>query len=341
MTKFTTYALLIISLMVSSMDIFSQPTVKIGHYSGCSNTEILIPIEIENFEDVAALTINIGVDTSSIEYIGIENVNSIFSTGDFVSGINLNQQFISLNWASFTAANIEKGIMCNIRILQKKDTVNFNFQNNCEIVRSNLTIIQNVEYIDGTLVTLSSYSPNPDYQSVIEGGSATISLLNLSENTSCQWQINDNENWNIIIDTPPYEGALTSTLSIQSVSLDMNNSVYRCMLSNNICSVVSSVSELNVLPSSLNELNKQISQTINVYPNPVDDYLNCTFNSNIQSGVLRLINVNGKILKSKQLNNIVSEDNLSFNMTNINAGTYLLQLLQNNQIISSVKILRN
>ncbi len=332
MTKFFTYNFLIVLMAISSLSIIGQPIVKIGHYTGCSNTELLIPVEIENFEDVAALTLYIGV--------GLENINDIFSTGTFLGGINLTSQSISLNWLSFTPASIDTGIMCNIRILLKKDALNFNFDNNCEIVLSDLTIVENVEYIDGSLVALNSFIPNPLSQSVIDGGLATIELPNLPEDITCQWQWYDSDSWINIVEEIPYVGVITNTLTIQPVFSEMNGNLYRCYVSNDICSEGSEVSELLVTPNDIGESIEQNNNAVNVFPNPVNDYLNCSFNTNVQEAEVRLININGELLKYMQLGDVGAEKTLLFDMIDEKAGTYLFQLLSQKQVVSTLKILR-
>ena len=50
MTIFFTYSFLIVLMVILSLSTVGQIIVKIGNYTGCSNTEVLIPVEIENFE---------------------------------------------------------------------------------------------------------------------------------------------------------------------------------------------------------------------------------------------------------------------------------------------------
>ena len=83
-SNFLTLTVLVIGLMVLPLVSISQPVLKIDDYFGCSSTEVVIPIKIENFNDISALTVYIGIDTSNIEYIGLENINDAFSSGMFV-----------------------------------------------------------------------------------------------------------------------------------------------------------------------------------------------------------------------------------------------------------------
>jgi len=327
---------LVMGLVVLPLNSIGQPVLKIGNYYGCSSIEVLIPVELENFEDISAFTIYVGVDTSNIEYIGFENINEVFSSGNFVGGVNLQNQYITFNWASLTPISIESGVMCNIRILLKNNSVDLSFLDICEVVRSDLSIIDNVDYYNGSVTSMNSIEPMPSYQSLIEDSQATIELVGLSSDISCHWQINSDNQWVDIDDAAPYSGVNTFSLFIQSVSIDMNNTLFRGMLSNDICSGGSVVSELVVTTSNLDE--QIMVSPIQVYPNPADEYLNCVFNKNIQNAELKLISLGGRILFKQNLRNIISGQLFSMNIENIESGHYILNLYDNGILISNIKV---
>ncbi len=332
---------LIIALMVLPYNVTGQTVVKIDHYMNCSDTEVLIPVELENFEDVAAFTLYIGVNTDNIEYIDVESVNEVFATGNLIGGVNLEEQTIILTWASFTPANLDEGVICNIRVLFKNNPANFSFLDNCEIISSDLSIIENVEYFDGSLVTLSSITIDPVVQTVTEGEPATIGLIDLAEGISCQWQILENENWINLENMSPYSGVHTAQLLIQPVSANLNASLFRCMLSSGTCSESSMESELLVIPVGFEELDGKGEITpLNIYPNPVEEYLNCIINSNIPDAELRLINTSGVMLIIQQLGDVDSGEMLALNLSNVKSGIYFLQLISKDNVITTLKVLR-
>ena len=327
---------LILAWMVLPQNAFSQPKLKIGNYKGCSNTEMLIPIEVIDFEEISALTLYIGVNSDNVDYIGIEDINDAFSNGDFVGGDNVEGQ-ITLNWFSLTAANLDSGLMCSMRVKLKQDTVNFNFLDYCEIVQFPLTVLDDVEYSNGSMYVMQTFEIDPSSQSVIDDESAYISMLELTDDISCQWQESIEGNWANLEDSPPYSGVLTSQLAIQGVSLEMNETLFRCLLSIDACSVESAESQLLVSPIGVNELKEQI---ISVFPNPTTDYLKCVFASNIHNADLQLISSTGKIVLRHHLENIISGQEVSLNMANLPSGNYVLQLLKDNEMISVNKVLK-
>ncbi len=330
---------LIMVWMVLPSVAYSQTMVKIGNYTGCSNTEVLVPVEVEHFEDISAITIYIQCDTANFDYIDIVNVNDAFSSGDFMAGVNNKSQIVLL-WNTLPpAANLDNGVLCNIHLLLKKETVNFNFQQNSEIVQSDFTIIENVEYVDGLLVSLNSYNIDPVSQTVVEESSASIKMQELPDSINCQWQIQNDDIWTDLEDLPPYTGVKTSQLSIESVSLQMNEKFFRCLLSNDFCVDGSSESQLLVTPNGVIEVNGQLN-TVSVYPNPVNTLLNCHFNESVLNTELKMVNSKGVIIMSKQLGDMFSGDKLSLNISDFNAGQYILQLFSKGKRISDLKIIK-
>ncbi len=340
LNQFFSFLGLILVFVVLPLNTIGQPEVRIDDYTACINSEVLIPIEIKNFEDIAAITLYIGINTSDIEFIGLEDVNSVFSSGDFMGGSSIENQNITLTWFSLTTANLDSGLMCNMRVLLKNDITNFNFQESCEIVRSDLSVIENVEYKDGSLVNLVSLSTNPGSQIINEGNSTTINLVGFTEGIVCQWQEKSNDNWINLINFQPYAGVQTNQLSINSVKPEMNGTLYRCLLSSEFCNEISNESELLVSPEGIedyNDLNQDIP--ILVYPNPFVDHLSVLFNENVQSAELRLVSMKGEILKKMQLGDIESKNVVDLHFP-VETGIYVMQLFKKGQLISTMKVLR-
>jgi hypothetical protein len=319
----------------------SQPVVKIDNIAGCENTQILIPVEITNMENIAALTLYIKVDTSVVDYVGIENVNEAFSTGEFIGGENKLNQEIILNWMSITAANLESGVMCNIRVLMKNGSTDFTFLDKSEFAYPDLSTVEGVEYVNGSLHDLSDIAPDPLTQSLIEGNNATIELTGSFVGYTMQWQIKTDDNWIDLIDDATYSGVNSAILTINSISKEMNESLYRCVLTNGECSAETTESELLVEPNGIDSQKGRVTDPFRVYPNPADKMLNCFFNKDVLDGEVRLVNLNGVVISRQQLRSITVGEVMTMNVANIKSGVYFLQLYDNSKFVSSVRVLRN
>lgn len=330
------------AMMVFPSLVNSQPVVNIGDYTGCSNTEMLIPVEIKNMTDIAAITLFIKVDTADVDFMGVENVNDVFSSGDFVSNADTANQQIVLTWFSLTPATIDSGMICNLRVLLKGGSFNFEFRDNCEFAKSDLTIVENVEYSNGSLTTLSSYIPDPVTQSIIEGNTATIELHDLPQGLSLQWQKKVDENWIDISNDATFNGVTDAKLSIFNAPASMNESRFRCMIANGVCSEGTVESELFVTPNGIDDKHDQnYLSPLTTYPNPAQTALNCVVNTDIYSGKLSLVNANGVIVDEQQITNLFAGEVLTFNLFKIESGIYFVKLFKLNKMIASVKVLRN
>lgn len=331
---------LTLGLLVIPANSIGQPEMKIGNYYNCSNTEVLIPVEIENFVDIAAFTIYIGVNAQIIDYIGIENINEEFSGGNFIQGFSEQSQYITFNWVSLSGANVESGLLCNIHIKLIKDYTSLSFLDDCEIVSSDLSIIQNVKYTDGTLNTLNSTQPYPISQSIIENRLANFEISGLANEVSYQWQKNNGDGWINIIEESPYSGVQTSTLTVQSVSSEMDSTNFRSLLSNGNCTEESKVVELFVTPVGIGEeIEKSLNKLLKVYPNPVNENLNCIINDNIKYAELRLNSLDGKLLLSQKFEDVISGQTLSLNLAKFENGIYILNLYDNSILVNTTKVI--
>ena len=337
-TGFRNKALALIVMVVLPAIVISQPVVKMGDTTGCSANEMLIPVFVENMENIAAITLYVSTDTNVVKYVGVEDVNEAFSSGDFIGGENGGNQTVILNWFSLTPANIEDGLMCNVRFFVKGGgSVNFDFQDNCEFIDPDLNVVGGIQYVNGSLTALNSLVPEPASQSVLEGNPVSIELSGTIEGISYQWQlINEEDEWTNLEDNTNYSGVTTPKLIINATA-DMNGNLYRCMLSNGACSDWTTESELTVTTSGLNEPLKRGSGLL-IYPVPVNDELICEIYNDIISGKLVLTDISGRVLKQKLFNN---EKSFIIQMSDITSGIYFIHLYQGSKLITSQKVLKN
>lgn len=319
-----------------------QPVVTVGDMTGCENTETLIPVKIADMENIGAITLYISVDTSVVDYVGLQDVNPAFSTGDFVGGEDRERQLIILTWLSLVPASIDSGLMCNIRVYYKNSSTNFDVLDNSEFAYPDLTLVEGVKYEGGILKALSSISPDPVSQQLIEGNKAVIRLIGSVDGISMQWQeFNGDDTWYNLSDDNTYSGVNEEELTIESVTASMDGSLFRCLMSNDVCSKSTIDSKLLVVPQGIESQKDLLTDPVIIYPNPAGELLNCRLNKNVASGEIRLVNVNGVVLNRFQLTNAGSGEVLTMNVANIQSGVYFVQLYDGKQMISSVRFMRN
>ena len=78
---------------------------------------------------------------------------------------------------------------------------------------------------------------------------------------------------------------------------------------------------------------------MNVYPNPTSDYINLNFTSTTTEDLqLFLTDILGKTIFSKTLLTDKGEQNIRFQVNDLPKGTYFLQIVNNEEIISVQKV---
>ena len=93
----------------------------------------------------------------------------------------------------------------------------------------------------GTVVSAPTIGTQPASQTVTEGNTATFTVAAIGENLSYQWQQStDNGSWTNI------ESATNATYTIETTTMDMSGTQYRCVVSNSAGSVTSNAATLTV-----------------------------------------------------------------------------------------------
>ena len=112
-----------------------------------------------------------------------------------------------------------------------------------------------------------------------------------------------------------------------------NGSIYNSMFPNNKSSLFISLSALAPLAIS----NVKSSSKVNLYPNPTSSILNVEFlMTNEDIKIIKLSDLSGRVIKEITTTNNVSQ----IDMSNVAIGIYLLQIEQDNQLISTQKVER-
>jgi|GEM_PF-1796381 len=318
----------------------SQPVVSISNHAGCANSEILVPVDVNNFEDVATFTFYIQADTSAIALISVENIHPALSGGNVVSNFSLNGiPSININWFGISPVTISSGKLFDLRLLLKGGTTAFNFIENCEIALSDFSVVPNVVYNDGSLTAFSALSPVPLTSTVIKDSTANF-VLPLFSGITYQWQENSGNIWTNLAENLTYKGVLTNELSLISIPMSLNNHSYRCLLTKQLCSETTFAATLMVNAVGIDEPGIETKSLISVFPNPVSDRITYLLGVSISQATLRLIDTKGNVVLQSKITNIKPGTPQTLNLGKLASGTYLLQLIDDNKIIDSVKILR-
>lgn len=111
-----------------------------------------------------------------------------------------------------------------------------------------------------------AFTTQPSNQTIVAGGSTTFATSATgSPVPTYQWQVSTNSGstWTSLVSGAPYSGVTGNTLLITGGTASLNGNQYRCIATNSVASVASSVATLTVqfLPSFTTQPNNQFAST--------------------------------------------------------------------------------
>ena len=246
-------ALFLFSLLMIRTVHAQGPVVAIGSATSCtSGTAVTVPITVQNFTNIGAVSLDMLYDSTKLTYTGF---NSAALSGNLI--VNnpgpVGSPFgrVLISWFSLTSANIGSGLLMNLTFTANgSSTVNWNTAvvGQCELADGNGDVISNAVFTNGSVtVGGAAISTQPvSNLSLANGASGSLSVV-ASGASSYQWQVSvAGGAWTNLSNGGGYSGVTTSTLGIVATSA-MNGNQYRVLVASTGCSdLVSSVSSLSV-----------------------------------------------------------------------------------------------
>ncbi|MCF8229150.1 MAG: T9SS type A sorting domain-containing protein [Bacteroidales bacterium] len=315
----------------------AQISVTLGQDYTCSNEEALLPVSVQNFENIGAFTFYLSIDTSKVNAIEIQNVHEDLLMGDIASNLIKAEQKFIISWWSMQAVNLQDDRILDIRLVLNDENTEIAFLNECEVAYSDLSLVENVQYTDGDVKILDELSVAPEVNSVEEGTMVNFSLPDIP-GIQYQWQEKISDEWKDLEDSESFNGVHSKTLNIVSVPLDFDDRHYRCLLSSAYCSAFSGEATLEVSVGI--DQHHQAETLLEIYPNPVSDIVHVHFNdTKIDKCFLTLVNAQGILINEYRfLKNASTVETID--LSRIPAGLYALQLKSENRLIGITKLIK-
>lgn len=168
---------------------------------------------------------------------------------------------------------------------------------------------------------LSLVTIQPINVSVLPG--ATVQFGIVSPGTGFQWQQNIGFGFTNISNGGQFSGAATPTLTITGVGLIQNANIFRCLVTDNTCSLSSSPALLTVGDNTgFHELSGP--RLVAAYPNPVTDLVQVRVNAFVPGAVYIITDQLGRQLQSGTLTDPVT----TIDMSVLPNGLYFLQTVR-------------
>ncbi len=93
-------------------------------------------------------------------------------------------------------------------------------------------------------------------------------------------------------------------------------------------------SEIQILATSIES--DEVEKVISIYPNPTSDYLKVNIEKSVKNNEVRVINVNGQIIRKKSFN----KNEIEIDVKGLKGGIYFVQVFSDSEILKTSKFLK-
>jgi hypothetical protein len=234
--------LAILILLLQPIIMKSQnATATIGTITSCAGENILVPLDVTNFNDVEAMTIFVGYDTNSAEFLSIQNINPAIPGSVTYNAVNGQ---VSIAYSSTTPFYISGETLFDLSFSFLGDSTLLPFNPGTEIANSNLEIIP-LDMFQGSISNSIQLINQPDSVKSYPDNDVIFRVTSLG-NPNYQWQENTGSGWIDLQNNDIYSGVTNDTLTIYDVPLSFNGYRYRCVLTADVCTEITDVALLEV-----------------------------------------------------------------------------------------------
>jgi len=127
----------------------SSITAELGNVSAAIGQEILVPLDVNNFVDVAAITFYIGYDPSVLSFIGLENIDP--GVVGILGTTLTNPNQVSIVWTASPPNYLSfTGKLCDLKFVYNGGSCSLPFDPGCEVTNSSMVTLP-VMYADGSV----------------------------------------------------------------------------------------------------------------------------------------------------------------------------------------------
>jgi len=235
------FAAILLTLILPIVMKSQNATATIGNPTACTGDTLLVPLDVTNFFDVAAMTLYIGYDTNTAEFLSLQNINPAIA--GWIS-YNASNNQIGIAYSNVNPFNIANGKLFDLRFRFYSDSTLLPFNPGTEIANSNLTVIP-LDTFSGSIANSIVITQHPDSLQSYPNNDVIFRVTTLGP-LNYQWQVNSGSVWSNLQNNQNYSGVNNDTLFVANVPLSFNNNLYRCLVSADNCSEYSGIGLLEV-----------------------------------------------------------------------------------------------
>jgi hypothetical protein len=254
-------------------------TVTIETVEVCAGQEVFLPVTAASLENVGALTLYIGFDTTNLVFSSIENIDPQLS--GMSANLMTTPPQLAFAWSNTTAINFTNGKLFDIKFISNGQSASVFYNPGCEIADPSGTAIP-AAYGNGAINSgLPVITLQPGNSTITEGGQTVFTVISPNA-TSFFWRESQDQgtSWMTLEDEGIYSGTHSPQLSIGPVPLNYNNYQFQCVLSGATCQIYSTPATLHVdeLTGSFELSSDFKHKSISISPVPFTDQTTVSFN---------------------------------------------------------------
>jgi hypothetical protein len=172
----------------------------------------------------------------------------------------------------------------------------------------------------------------PVSETVVENSEVIFTVNSNTFGANYQWQTDTGSGFVNIANGGQYSGATSNTLTVQAITSNNNNQLFRCLVSTTSCSTTSDVATLFV--EEIVGVDA-FANSVSIFPNPTTDHISIRTSADMLGSIYQVYNSTGKLILS---GNVQSSLQL-ISLQEFPTGMYLLTI--DNKRNQSFKIVKN
>lgn len=207
--------------------------------------EILVPVEVTNFNNVGGVSLVLGYNTAVLTYLSYQDLHASMAGGEIV--VNAIGGKVYVTWAKAAGASFGNGVMLRLKFqgLPGTSALSWDTQTpgNCEYSLVNGSISA-ATFTNGTVTVQQPpvVNTHPENKTILVGQNTSFSVNASGTTLSYKWHLSTNggTSWNPVNDGGIYSGSTTATLNITGAPLSANTYLFRCQLTGTCPPVINS-----------------------------------------------------------------------------------------------------
>jgi hypothetical protein len=240
--KISTITLALFAMFLASQVSVAQVITTAPTLTACPGTQVSVPITVDNFTDVASLSLTLNIDPTALQYVSYTN-NPGMAGGFLVVNNPSPYTQVKAAWFGLTPLTLTNGSVLFTFVfnyLQGSSPLEWDLLTSGNCTYSNLVgDILPADWGNGSVSTTSPvFIAQPADITVNEGSNALFDA-NATDADTYKWQVSDNggTTYSNIDDGAEYSGTSTASLTVNNATIAMNGYKFRLSATAAACNV--------------------------------------------------------------------------------------------------------